>query len=559
MKGNRLAIFAGALILVVILMVVLLNFSSSDNPSRTGTKKDVEISSNNWSKSFGWNNLHPNGLYLLEDLINASGNFTEVYKVKNHTLLDSLLKQDSVMFAFIGDNFYLTEVEREALLASIGRGNDFFYSCNTMDFNLHSDLLNYTNYKFIYRKSISVAGKGTKFKLYKVFEGDTVFGKWNVVDTAANVDFESLLTAKDHAFYTRRKYAMGQIYGHLNPEAFFNYQLKTPDGFKHFQATLGKLKARKIYFLDFANYDPNQELEGTDEEENDSLFAPLLRYKSFKWALFIFILGFIAFLVFRSKRERPIIRITQSKKLSALSYVDTIAGIYFDRKKPEDAHKMMKANFYLNVQKYFYLDLKNEGEKRASALSEKSNVPLAEVNHLLELVESRKEISFQSLEELDKELRKFYLKSEIWKEEEKAQIDATYYSLNRGLFGAGVLLLVGALCIATSFMLLTYSLGVGILLWPVGIAAFVLANQMFKRPLLKYNKEEIIIYPLFGKSQTVALDEVYEAQNTGVRLNLKVIDKEEHTIKLLNLDKSDINLLENLVFRINNKGNDRRK
>ncbi|MDX1445816.1 hypothetical protein [Lishizhenia sp.] len=556
MRGNRLVMLAGGLILFVVILVLLFNSSSGEENVKD--KDGKSYYSNNWKHRYGWDNLHPNGLYLFNELMNKSSNFEDIYYVKNHLLLDSLLQEDSAAFAFIGENFYLTSNEISALMASVGKGSKLFYSCNVMDYNLHGQLLSFSDYKFVYNKEVELTHNGDTLRLAKRFEGDTIFGRWNVYDTTKFYDYKPLLSLEGYPYSIELNYGVGKIYGHLNPEAFFNYQLKGEDGFKHYAATFGKLKAKKLYLLEFANYDPEIIYDGNDEEENDSLFKPLLKYPSFKWALFTFIIGFIAFIIFRSKRERPVIRIQEEKQLSALSYVDTIAGIYFDRKQPEDAYKMMKANFYLNVQKYFYLDLKNEKEKANVLLSEKANMSLSEVDHLLALVESKKEISFQDLEILNKELRKFYLKSEIWKEEEETKIAESYITFNRGLFAPTLLMLLGALLIAASFMLLTYSVGVGILLWPLAIASFVFANRMMSRPILRHNIHEIIVYPILGKPYHLKVEDVYQAKNLGKDLLLKIIDREEVKISLLNLDKRNIKLLENLVFQINNKGNDRR-
>lgn len=557
MKGNRLVILAGGLILLVIIIVLVLNAPTA---SSSGVKKEAETySSNDWRKRYGWDNLHPNGLYLFNQLMKKSNNFDEVYFVKNHLLLDSLLQQDSAAFAFVGENFYLTNGEIEALMASIGKGSKLFYSCNVMDYNLHGQLLSFSDYKFIYSKEIKLKKGREEINLMRRYEGDTVYGKWNVFDTTNFMDFKALLTLKSYPFSVEMNYGLGKIYGHLNPEAFFNYQLIQKEGYEHYAATFGQMRAKKLYILEFANYDPSIEYEGNDEEENNSLFKPLLKYPSFKWALFTFILGFIAFILFRSKRERPAIPIREEKQLSTLSYVDTIAGIYFDRKQPEDAYKMMKANFYLNVQKYFYLDLKNSNEKRNVLLSEKANMTVAEVDYLLSLVESKKEIGFQDLEKLNAELRKFYMKSDIWKEDEQTKIEESYFTLNRGLLAPGLLMVFGALDIAASFMLLTYSVGGGILLWPIAILSFVWANRMLTKPILRYNAHEVILYPLFGKEIRIKQEEIYDAKNTGKSLLLRVVDQEDIEISLLNLDRRNIKLLERLVFQINNKGNDRRK
>ncbi|SFT65063.1 hypothetical protein SAMN05216474_1553 [Lishizhenia tianjinensis] len=557
MRGNRLVILAGSLILFVVIVVLVLNAPAKEEGDQP-KNKDAYFS-NKWVERYGWENLHPNGLYVFNELVNKSKQFEEVYYVKNYRLLDSLLQEDSAAFAFIGDNFYLTNDEISALMASVGRGSQLFYSCDVMDYNLHGQLLSFSDYKYVYDKEVVLQKDTSQIRLARRVEGDTVYSKWNVFDTTNFFGFTSQLSLKGYPFSIEMNYGVGKIFGHLNPESFFNYQLKTAEGFKHYQATFGKMKAKKLYFLEFANYDPEIEPDRNSEEENESLFKPLLKYPSFKWALFTFIIGFIAFMLFRSKRERPIIRIRDEKQLSTLSYVDTIAGIYFDRKQPEDAYKMMKANFYVNVQKYFYLDLKNEKEKGNVLLSEKANMPLAEVDYLLSLVESKKEISFQDLETLNNELRKFYLQSEIWKEEEQAKIEESYHTLNRGLFTPSLLMVFGALDIAASFMLLTYSVGGGILLWPTAIMSFVWANRMLTRPIMRYNAFEIILYPLFGKEVKLKMEDVYQAKNTGKGLVLKVIDQEDVEVSLLHLDKRNIKLLESLVFQINNKGNDRRK
>lgn len=558
MKVNRLILFALGLVALIIGMVVFVNMPSSEEEEPK--EKKAKYYSNNWKTKYGWKNKTPRGLYFMDQLVLSGKQFDNIYEIEQYHYFDSILRLDNSMYAFIGDNFRLTDSETDSLLQSVYRGSNCFLSANTFSDYFLKELLEIREQRFFYRKAVKVENGKDKYTFWKIHEGDTVFGYWNVMSSQLLPHVDTLFSINDKASYMKVNLGKGEVYLHLNPELYLNYQLLTKDGFKHFQNSFGELKAENLYWLKFANYNPEVEPNSNDEKENDSLFEPLLKNRSFRWALFTFIIGFIFYMLFRSKREQPIVKVKGSKQVTTISYVDTIAGIYFDKKNPQDAYKMMKSNFYLNIQKYFYLDLKKENQNNSVLLSEKSNINRDEIEYLLSLVNTRKEVSFEMLKEFNTALRAFYLKAGIWKEEDKKIIEESYTTVRRSLFKPSVLLLLGGMMLIASFVLLSFSVSFAILLWPASIAALVVAYRMFVNPILRFNNSQIYYYPLFKKKKIINIEEVVSVNNTGIELRFKIFNQEEElAIRVLNSEKKDIHLLEKLVFRINKKVHGRRK
>ncbi|PKR82074.1 hypothetical protein CW751_01685 [Brumimicrobium salinarum] len=551
MKNKRGIYLIVTVILAAVLLVVLLNYSGTSVQDNT---QEPTIKSANWNVNFSLNNKDPYGLYAFKELSIASDQFSSFNAYTDYNLLDSILDIDSSLIMYIGTEFLLTQKEIEAVLNSVGYGNDLFLSVDKLPQHLIDQLFkeNPLTYKTEIKAPLNCNNQA--FDMYYFYENDTLSNFWKLfqtkqLDTTTKV-WSSLFKQPN---YIEIPYGLGSIFLHLNPIIFTNVQVLRKEGKSYLKEVLKPLKKPHIQWLTFAQkelYPKNN----NKHKEDGSLLQVLFKNPAFRWAFILALFGFLLFLLFRSKRRRPIIPAVFNNKNTGYSYVDTLAGIYYNKNKAEKIRTIMRRNIYNAIYAHFYIDLtKNNDQKSRLALAKKTQIPLDEIEQLLSYLESEKEINDEYLVKLNQLQRKFYFQSGIWKEEADKISQSTdflvYFEKNRSI----AIVFLGVLFIVLGFTLLTFSIGAGVLLWPIGVLTIYAGTQMLNVPVIKVSAKQIEVNLLFKKK---LIFNVSLIQDIAVKNhNLIIKRKNKSTIKINSsfLDTDQKTIITHIKREIKNK------
>jgi hypothetical protein len=256
--------------------------------------------------------------------------------------------------------------------------------------------------------------------------------------------------------------------------------------------------------------------EGKDSKKDDSLLQLFFKNPSLLWAMLTAIFGFILFIIFRAKRMRPLVPLIPPKRNMTTAFADTITSIYYQNHSPYGILKVQRKNFYHAIHKHFYIDLTRRNEDREiRILAEKSNVSIESLKELLALIETTESYNVDEryIANVATQQREFYLKTGIISNFILNRIEKKDRIFNRIIWLPMLLILFGIMMILVGFYYLTQSIGMGVILWPIGISWITIAVLQLKKPLVEITNEQLILYPIFGKKKTYNWEDLVDAVN----------------------------------------------
>lgn len=524
------------LIGLIALLVTVMMFALGSSGKKKGAPNRSTYVSSEWDAKFALNDKDPYGLYLFNQLLRAHIDTTKkVVPLIAGSALDSIVEPNSVM-VFVGNNFGLKSDEFETVMTKVDQGAHLLLSYGSLTQNLNQRLFANIDISYDFEDSINIYVGRSRFTQYYIYQNDTLAHIWKGIRDIEPVDsvYRSLSTFMGMSNFIRIPHGNGFIYIHTTPECFFNYQIQRQDGFRYTSFVLNQLpKDRNIYLLELGRLPDHpyaQDLEELNEEltgeQDDSYFQFLLQSRSFITAIILTVLGLLFFLLFRSKRMQPVVPYLPKKKNMSLEFAQTITSIYLSKQYPYALLKLQRKNFYDTVSKHFFIDLNKvneDREKDIESLSQKSNVDQEEIRSLLKLLETKvkSEVDDNYIVEVSKKQRRFYEQTGVVHAKVLQRISILRATIQRELLLSSLLILLGTLVIITGSYFLLQAIGVGILLWPIGFMLLLTGIIRFNKPLIKYDENDIVWYPVFGRKQSFKTADLMSVtpMKSGVTLN----------------------------------------
>lgn len=559
-KQNKIVLIAG---IVALMIVVVWLFGMGGN----GQDKKKTFVSSNWEEKYGIMDKHPLGLYLFSLLTKThlkSGQ--KLVEIKNGKQLDSLIisAKGNKTFLFVGENFGLQTKEIDAVLTQVEEGADLFLSYSFLTENLYPKLFMEYDVGYDYASEIDVHAKKNKFSMLSLFQNDTIAKNWMAFGKTTFINpYEGLSSFSGMDNYVAINMGEGKVYLHTTPSAFFNYQIKRENGFKHAEFVLEQLpKDRDIYLLELGRLSENYGKTTTDiTQENteesgkrdDSYLRLLFENPTLLSAFLLAFLGLILFVLFRSKRTRPMVVFQRQKKDMTLAFAETITSIYFAKRNPYGLLQVQKKNFYSAIHKHFFLDIqRRKDDKVVQSLAEKSNTPRSEIDDLIHAleIEDKDLVTEQYIANTAQKKHEFYRKTGIISENLNKRINEREFVFRRALWPPVLFIFGGIFLIILGLYYLMGSIGIGIVLWPVGLLLVMLGSLRMSRPYMKINKEEIIYFSSLARKYKYLKDELV---STDIRSNGAVLyfkDGKQLNINYWDLSQFDARQFKRIISKL---------
>lgn len=552
MDRRKLIYLVLSIVVLAALMVFLLKSDGVSTPISKGSANNPEpgYASSKWGGKPRLRNKDPYGLYVFEELLINSRKFNGFNEIYDYTLMDSILLLDDQLFMFVGDHFAITETESNALFQSISGGNELFISANRFSDHFLNHLFNRSTLSFYAADSVFFKTSTDDYSMYFIYEQDTLSALWKVLPATPQKS-KVLSSIQTKANYVAYPYGQGTIYFHTNVLAFQNFQLLRAQGKDYMKEVIEPLSASTIQWLAYADFEPYDYSLDEPTGETNSLLSRIFDYASLRWAFFTLVIGLALFFLFRSKRERPVIPIYKETTNAGMTYVDTIAGLYFAQNNPNRMRKLLLRNFYTAVQEHFFIDLsKRLSDKTLSVLAEKSKVDINKVTILVRALESTEKSNKQALFSLHQQLRDFYIISGIWNLYKQPKFDK-YVAVYRPTMPGLAAVTYGIIALAKSFVLLAYAMGVGIIFWPIGIFCILVGARILSRPIYSINSTTFVYSPLFGKRQQIKRDEIQKVVLESNELTIVRKQGAPMPIRLNQVQRKQKENLLDLVYSFN--------
>ena len=560
MNNKRKIGFIGVTILVMILLVWA--FSGGEDAGNNKSKRQPFVSSN-WSSRFQPFDKKPMGLYLFNSLANAhldtSHNFLIV---QNWIQLDSILINDSLpkTFMFVGNGFGLQNSELDAILSEVKGGSRIFLSYYGLTENIYPRFFNDYNEFFDYSESINVFANKQQYKMINLFQNDTIACNWRAFgELESNYKYKSLSSFMELDNFIKMEYGNGYTYFHTTPNMFYNYQIKRQDGFKYASYVLNQIpKDQDILLLELGRLTDNYGNEDVDEQTgaegkiDDSYLKVIFESPMLLTALLLSLLGIILFVVFRSKRMRPVVPFIEKKKDMTLAFAETITSIYFAKRNPYGLLQVQRKNFNSVIRKHFFVDLtRREGDRELEILAEKSNKSISEIKELVAAFETKKasEVTEQSVAELTHKKLAFYSDTGIVSTKTLDRIEDNEKTYRKALFIPSILILGGLFLIVFGFYYLMSSMGIGIVFWPIGLMTIYLGIVRITKPFMIINKEEIIHYNLLGRKKNYKREQLISIEKKETGAILHFTENRQLVINRWDLSRFDQKQFEQFIIK----------
>jgi hypothetical protein len=522
--------------IVVFMLLMVWLFTGGGEAGKENPKSRVPFVSDNWTKRYQIDDKNPLGLYLFTALTKAHIDTNKRIKVVNDwNALDSITSADKnpKTYMFVGNIFQLTNKEIDSVLSDVKDGSQLFLSFDDLTENLFSKIFQSFEFRLDYAEEINVFVDNKKYNMINVFQNDTIATDWWAFgDVSFAEDYISLSSFMEMPNFIRVNHGDGFIFLHATPKMYYNYQIKRPSGYRYAAYTLDNLPTdNDVYLLELGrrsdNYsDSAGDEEGEGDKPDESYLQLIFRSPALLTALLLSILGVILFVIFRSKRRRPIVPFIPKRKDMTLAFAETITSIYFSKRNPYGLLQVQRKNFYDTVHRYFFVDLKHrEGDRELEILAEKSDTPLSEIKKLINAFETNEasSVSEQFIAELAKRKYQFYRRVGIISDQFNERVQAMEMVFKRSMWLPVIFVVSGITLVIVGLYLLVCGVGVGIVMWPVGIILIVLGTLRLSKPYLVINQKQITYYSPLGRKQEVLRSDLIntDIRETGVILTFR--------------------------------------
>lgn len=563
-RQTQIGIFFGTIIFMVF-MVWLFSAVGDDAPKVQGKKSRPTFVSSDWVQKYQINDKNPLGLYLFTTLTQAHLDKNHSVKVVNTSFeLDSLQQRDSTQktYMFVGKYFGMDLDEVDSVLSDVRRGSRLFVSFDNMYDEHYFQLFDSVSFQFDYDHEINVYANGKAHNMINIFQKDTVARKWWAF---GNYGFpgnsQELSSFMEMPNFLKVEYGKGYLYLHSTPNLFFNYQLKRKSGYKYTEFVLNNIpKDQDVHILELArvpddNGDYNIDDDGDSDmaKQDDSLLQEIFRRPNLLIALLLSILGLILFVIFRSKRTRPMVPFIPKKKNMTMAFAETITSIYLSKRNPYGLLQVQRKNFYDTIHRHFFVDLYHRnGDRELQILSEKSNTPIEEIKAFIEKYETKQagSVSEEFITNLAKQRHAFYQRVGIISDKLVERFQTREMVFKRAMWLPALMILVGIIVVLVGVYFLTASIGIGIVLWPIGMILTTLGILRLSKPYLTITKKHLTYYSSLGRKQVFNRADLTSTEVLGTGVVLNFSDNTKLIINYWDLSTFDRKQFERFVSRL---------
>lgn len=483
------------------------NPASGDSPTFT-----------DWSVSYELQSKRPEGLGLLFELAKQHVASTRVAD----TSLVMHLRSNPQTYLFVGENFVLKEEEFHRLLEKVRAGNQLIVSAQQLDAKFKQLFFDETSFGWMFNPCTIIQDRSEKiFTLCSVYQMDTLAERMfmieheQIMESTEREDsssgYEVLQEAHETPIYVKFPVGKGTVAIHVNPQFFKNYQLVTPEGFAYAKNFLNEIdQDQELVWLALASLSSAELAEqnnaDTPPEENHFLLAFLLEHPMLRTAFLWTLVGILLFFVFGAKRYFPVVPYRAETLNHSLGFATTIQQIFQKQRAPERLLEVMRSNVRTAVNRHLHIDITNgERAEVIGRIREKTGLSEARISVLLDQLFDRNDqiVDDRFLQHVAQTVRSFYVDTGIIQPSVTQRLARRNQAIRYALwlpFGA---LLIGILLLLVGTYLLTQGIGIGILGWPVGVLAVLVAIRCFTKPYLQLGEKHWTVYRWYGSTEVI--------------------------------------------------------
>jgi hypothetical protein len=314
-------------------------------------------------------------------------------------------------FIIIGNSTYLGYESVRELLTFAEKGNTVFisdyYLTETLADTLSLEVAYILNEKdSISKLSLRHRDLKSKNTIIDRNEGDFYFSKFDRdhYNILGHTEID-----KKRVNFLGIPFGDGNIYLHLQPKIFTNYNLLKDDRYQYLEGILSYLPKDDVYFDSYTKI--HTAYDGDVEPKSD--LGWFLNQTSFKWAWYTALIFTLLFIIFNAKRRQRIIKIIKPLQNTTVFFVKTISNLYFETQDHKNLIHKKITYFLEHIRTDLKLDTSQLNEAFITKLTAKSGKKKEQITQLINYInwlKNKDEFAEVNLITLNKHIEAFYSK-----------------------------------------------------------------------------------------------------------------------------------------------------
>jgi hypothetical protein len=349
-----------------------------------------------WTEDYKTTSKQPYGTLFIQQLLEnyrPGQKFTVNTDRRLQEVLDTSKIKTKTDYVFIGQELFLDDADRDALLNFISSGNDAFIASAHLPINIVEETFAYEcgfEMKLIENNSLSVTlnfynkslrtENGYKYS-YRYGKKDAPYF-WNTL--SPEIFCDSLKSAiplgsinPDQVNFIKIAYGKGNLYLHTNPLVFTNYFMTKPDKAEYAASVFSHLHGKSVIWDEFSK----SEFMANNAPEVSPV-SYILQQDSLRYGWWLMLAAAILYALFTAKRKQRVIPVLEEKANTSLEFVNMVSALHFQNANhPDIARKKMK--YFLHFIKAKYgIHTQSLTEPILKRLAEKSKVKLHDLESI---------------------------------------------------------------------------------------------------------------------------------------------------------------------------------
>jgi len=190
------------------------------------------------------------------------------------------------------------------------------------------------------------------------------------------------LNASDKPAVMRMAIGSGQLIIATNARAFGNYFLLTANNYQYLQQLLSYFPSDPSHLTWDAFYQRNT----ARPPEDYSVFDALLSIPPLRWSFWILMALALIWVLSNLRRKQKMIPVLQPNTNTTVSFIQTIAQLYFNKQDHANIGRKMTAHFLDYLRNNFYMPPNMASAEWAAVLSQKTGLASEEANEAVRLM-----------------------------------------------------------------------------------------------------------------------------------------------------------------------------
>lgn len=202
----------------------------------------------------------------------------------------------------------------------------------------------------------------------------------------------------------------GAVFFHSSPLTFSNYFLLQPGNEDYLSGALSVLPP-DLRRVAWSEYYLSKDDDGKDSNNSKGWLSVLFQYRSFAWALWLFLLLVVLYAASEMRRRQRWIPPYERPQNDSLDFVETVGRLYYDQRDHYDLAGKMIQYFLDHVRQQYKIPTMALDEEFVRRLEARSGYPRASIERLLALVADIRAVgraSEQQLTALYQQLENYY-------------------------------------------------------------------------------------------------------------------------------------------------------